>query len=331
MALSRLKLVLVLGLCSLAALRGEAKVVEVELTIASGEVDFSGDVVEALTVNGGIPGPTLEFTEGDVARIHVRNELDVPSSVHWHGLLVPNPQDGVPLVTFPGIPAHSVFTYEFPIRQAGTYWYHSHSGLQEQRGVYGSIVIHPRDGPLHAADHDYVVVLSDWTDENPDHVMGLLKSENDWYAVKRNTNQSVWGALRRGQFGDYLRRDWESMPENEISDVAYDRFLIDGRTDRHFAAKPGETVRLRIINAGSATYFYMQFAGGNMTVIAADGQDVVPFETERFLIAIAETYDVLITVPGEGNYELRATAQDGSGFVNALIGSGKRVVAPNIP
>ena len=162
--MSRLNFALMLAICVLAAGRAAAKVVEAELTIARGKVDFSGDVVEALTVNGRIPGPTLEFTEGDLARIHVRNELDVPSSVHWHGLLLPNSQDGVPMVTFPGIPAHSVFTYEFPIRQAGTYWYHSHTGLQEQRGVYGSIVIHPRDAALHPADRDYVVVLSDWTD-----------------------------------------------------------------------------------------------------------------------------------------------------------------------
>lgn len=317
--------------CLLAVSSGEAKLVESELIIAEGPVDFSGDVVETLTVNGGIPGPTLEFTEGDIARIRVRNELDVPTSVHWHGLLLPNSQDGVPRVTFPGIPPHSVFTYEFPIRQAGTYWYHSHTGLQEQRGVYGSIVIHPRGGPVHAADRDYVVVLSDWTDENPDYVMGLLKSENDWYAVERGTNQSVWGALRRGQIGDYLRREWESMPENEISDVSYDRFLIDGSTDRRFAAKPGETIRLRIINAASATYFYVQFAGGDMKVLAADGQDVVPFETDRLSIAVAETYDVLVTVPGEGAYEFRATAHDGSGFVNALIGDGQRVVAPAVP
>ena len=131
----------------LVATAGEApcEVVEADLTIATGEVNFTGKTIEAITVSGGIPGPTLEFTEGDVARIHVRNELDVAASVHWHGLLVPPDEDGVPFVSFPGIPPRSVFTYEFPIRQAGTYWYHSHSGFQEQRGVYGSIVIHPRD------------------------------------------------------------------------------------------------------------------------------------------------------------------------------------------
>ena len=312
---------------------GDARsaVVEAQLTIATGEVNFTGKPVEALTVNGQIPGPTLEFTEGDVARIHVHNDLDVPSSVHWHGLLVPPGQDGVPAISFPGIPPHSDFTYEFPIRQAGTYWYHSHSGLQEQRGVYGSIVIHPRKGERHPADREQVVVLSDWTDENPERVAGLLKSGNEWYSIERNSNQSLWGALRRNRLGDFLRREWESMPDNEISDVAYDRFLINGKTAPEFLAEPGETVRLRIINAAAGSYFYVQFAGGPMTVVAADGKDVEPFELDRLLIAVAETYDVLITVPTEGASGFRATAQDGSGHVDATIGKGELLVAPAVP
>jgi FtsP/CotA-like multicopper oxidase with cupredoxin domain len=315
------------------ATTGDARsaVVEAELRIAVGEVNFTGKTVKALTVNGRIPGPTLEFTEGDVARIHVRNDLDVPSSVHWHGLLVPPDQDGVPAISFPGIAPHSDFTYEFPIRQAGTYWYHSHSGLQEQRGVYGSIVIHPRDGERHPADREQVMVLSDWTDENPERVAGLLRSGNEWYAIERNTNQSLWGALRRNRLGDFLRREWESMPDNEIADVAYDRFLINGETTPEIHAEPGETVRLRIINAASASYFYVQFAGGPMTVVAADGMEVEPFELDRLLIAVAETYDVLITVPGEGSSGFRATAQDGSGHVEAVIGKGDLLTAPEVP
>ena len=266
-----------LGVASVAS----AEVVEYELTIAVSEVNFTGKAVQALTVDGGIPGPTLRFTEGDVARIHVHNELDVASSVHWHGLLVPPEEDGVPGVSFPGIPARSRFTYEFPLRQSGTYWYHSHSGLQEQRGVYGSIVIQPRAEDPVQADRDYVVVLSDWTDENPQWVMGLLKSGNEWYAVERGTNQSVLGALLQGGLVDFFRREWESMPDNEISDVAYDRFLINGSSDTHFDAQPGETVRLRIINAGAASYFYVDFAGGPLTVVAADGIDVEPVEQDQ--------------------------------------------------
>jgi FtsP/CotA-like multicopper oxidase with cupredoxin domain len=308
-----------------------SEVVEAELSIDTGEVNFTGKTVEAITVNGEIPGPTLEFSEGDVARIRVRNNLDVATSVHWHGLLVPPREDGVPFVSFPGIAPHSVFTYEFPIRQAGTYWYHSHSGLQEQRGVYGSIVIHPRGGERYPADREQVVVLSDWTDENPAHVAGLLRSGNEWYAIERNTNQSVLGAIRRNRLVDFFRREWASMPDNEISDVAYDRFLINGRTDSVFRGNPGEVLRLRIINAGSASYFYVQFAGGPMTVVAADGQDVEPFELDAMLVAVAETYDVLVTVPEGGAFEFRATAQDGSGHVAAFIGAGDRVEAPEVP
>ena len=313
------------------ATAASSDIVESDLHIDTTSVDFTGKTVEALSLNGGIPGPTLEFTEGDVARIHVHNHLDVPTSVHWHGLLVPQDQDGVPFVSFPGIAPGSVFTYEFPIRHAGTYWYHSHSGLQEQRGVYGSIVIHPRGGERHDSDRDHVVVLSDWIDENPDLVAGLLRSGSEWYAIERGTNQSLWGAVRQSRLIDFFRREWESMPENEISDVAYDRFLINGREDSEFAGEPGETVRLRIINAGSASYFYVQFAGGPMTVVAADGQDVEPFELDRMLVAVAETYDVLVTVPAEGAFEFRATAHDGSGHVTATIGRGDRVEAPEVP
>ncbi|MCH2172924.1 multicopper oxidase domain-containing protein [Myxococcota bacterium] len=310
---------------------GSAKIVEANLTIDTGNVNFTGNTVEALTVNGGIPGPTLEFTEGDIARIHVRNNLDSPSSVHWHGLLVPPQEDGVPFVSFPGIAPHTTFTYEFPIRQAGTYWYHSHTGSQEQRGVYGSIVIHPRGPENPRSDRDYVVVLSDWIDENPERVMGLLKSGNEWYSIKRNTGQNIWGALRRNRIIDFFRREWESMPANEINDVAYDKFLINGQTDERLAAKPGETVRLRIINAGASSYFYVQFAGGPMTVVASDGLDVEPFQIDRLLVAVAETYDVIVTVPSENAFELRATAQDGSGHGTLLVGEGERVAAPDVP
>ena len=308
-----------------------SEVVEAELVIGAAEVNFTGNTVEALTVNGGIPGPTLEFREGDVARIHVRNALDVAASVHWHGLLVPPSEDGVPFVNFPGIAPHSDFTYEFPIRQAGTYWYHSHSGLQEQRGVYGSIVIHPRGGEAHPADRDQVMVLSDWTDEDPEDVAGLLRSGSEWYAIERSTNQSVWGALRRERLLDFFRRDWASMPDNEIADVAYDRFLINGEAAPTFPGAAGDVLRLRIINAGSASYFYVNFAGGPMTVVAADGQVVEPFEVETVLVAVAETYDVLVTVPKSGAFEFRATAQDGSGHVSAYIGSGDRVEAREVP
>jgi FtsP/CotA-like multicopper oxidase with cupredoxin domain len=304
-----------------------------ELTISTSTVNFTGTPVEALTVNGSVPGPTLHFREGQIARIHVHNDLDIPSSVHWHGLLLPADMDGVPYVSFPGIAPHSTFIYEFPLKQAGTYWYHSHSGLQEQRGVYGAIVIHPRNGaPTPPTDADHVLVLSDWTNANPDRVLGLLKSGNDYYSIRRGTNQHVWGAIRRGRLTDFLRREWRSMPDNEISDVAYDRFLINGRPESWIPANPGDRIRLRLVNAGASTYFYVQFAGGPMTVVAADGLDVEPFVTDRLLISIAETYDVIVRVPQNGTFEFRATAMDGSGSTSAFIDAGdQRFAAPDVP
>lgn len=312
---------------------GEGEVATRELTISTSTVDFSGNPVEVLTVDGSIPGPTLHFREGELARIHVHNELDVPSSVHWHGLLLPPEMDGVPYVSFQGIAPHSTFTYEFPLKQAGTYWYHSHSGLQEQRGVYGAIVIHPRDGaPMPPTDADHVLVLSDWTNSNPDRVLGLLKSGNDYYSIRRGTNQHVWGAIQRGRLRDFLRREWQSMPDNEISDVAYDRFLINGQPESRILANPGDEIRLRLVNAGASTYFYVQFAGGPMTVVAADGLDVEPFATDRLLISIAETYDVVVRVPQNGTFEFRATAMDGSGSTSAFIDAGdQRFAAPDVP
>ena len=250
---------LALGLIAavLVATAGEARgaVVEAELTIAVGEVNFTGKTVEALTVSVEFPDRPSSSPRGrgPHSRPQRSRRPRLRTLARPAGSARPGRSSRHQL---PGIAPHSVFTYEFPIRQAGTYWYHSHSGLQEQRGVYGSIVIHPRDGERHPADREQVVVLSDWTDENPEQVAGLLRSGNEWYAIERNTNQSLWGALRRNRLGDFLRREWESMPDNEISDIAYDRFLINGNTAPEFVAKPGETVRLRIINAASASYFY---------------------------------------------------------------------------
>ncbi len=307
-----------------------AAVREYNLVVHYRAVNFTGKEVRSMSINDSIPGPTLRFNEGDIARIHVRNEMDVETSIHWHGLLLPNLQDGVPYLTTPPILPGTTFTYEFPVKHSGTFWYHSHTGLQEQRGVYGSIVIQPAV-PAIRTDHDYVVVLSDWTDEDPDEVLRTLKRGSEYYSLKKGSMQSLFGAVRNNALGDVLKRSWMRMPPMDISDVAYDRFLVNGEPSAVFDARPGETVRLRIINASASTYFYLQFAGGDMSVISADGNDVQPVEIKRFLMAVAETYDVLITVPDNGAYELRATAQDGSGYTSLFIGSGKRVSAPDVP
>jgi CopA family copper-resistance protein len=307
-----------------------AEVVEYDLTIAEKDVNFTGRQVSAMTINGGIPGPTLQFKEGDTARIHVRNEMEVSTSIHWHGVLVPPGMDGVPNVSFPPIAPGSTFTYEFPIRHSGTYWYHSHSDLQEQRGVYGSLVFEPSRETRYS-DKDYVVLFSDWTDENPHTVLRTLKRGSEWFALEKGSAQSIFGAVRAGKLGDYFGRELSRMPAMDIADVAYDRFLANGVPEMSLAANAGETVRLRFIDGSATTYFHLQFAGGPMTIIAADGQDVQPVEKDLFLIAVAETYDVLIKAPESGSWELRATAHDGSGFASVWIGRGERHPAPDLP
>jgi FtsP/CotA-like multicopper oxidase with cupredoxin domain len=303
---------------------------EYGLVIDYTTVNFTGRDVQAMTINGGIPGPTIELTEGDFARIRVHNRMDVDTSVHWHGILLPNKEDGVPYVTTPPIKPGTMREFAFPVVQSGTYWYHSHTGLQEQRGVYGSIVIHPK-GKRVQADREYVVVFSDWTDENPDEVMRTLKRGSEYYSLRKDSVQSLAGAIRADALGETFKRSLMRMPPMDISDVAYDLFLVNGRKEAVLEARPGEKVLLRVINASASTYFYLQFAGGEMSVVSADGLDVRPVPLSRLLIAVAETYDVLVTVPGDGSYEFRATAQDGSGHTAVFLGEGERVLAPDIP
>ena len=197
--------------CILTATPVLAEVVEYNLTISQQNINITGTPVSAMTVNGAIPGPTLQFKEGDKARIHVHNKMDVETSIHWHGLLVPPGMDGVPFISFPPIAPNTIFTYEFPIRQSGTYWYHSHTSLQEQSGVYGSIVIEPKQNKLQV-DQDHVVLLSDWTDENPHTVNRFLKRGSEWYAIQKGSGQSIFGAMRLGMFGDYFKRELQRMP-----------------------------------------------------------------------------------------------------------------------
>ncbi len=312
-----------------------AKTVSYNLTIAKKRVQIGNKSATDFTINGTSPGPVLRFVEGDEAVIHVNNELDVPTSLHWHGILVPNQMDGVPYLTGAPIPPHQSYTYKFPIRQSGTYWYHSHFGLQEQRGIVGAIVItkknHKRKNIL-----DEPVVLTDWTTDRPSEILNTLKRGLDWYSIEKGTAQSLIGAIRAGRLEDYFKRELLRMPPMDISDVAYDYFLANGKTTVHILAPHGQSlrghwIRLRFVNAASMTYFYLQYAGGPMKIIAADGQRVQPFLQKRLLIAVGETYDVLIHVPQRGSYELRATAEDGSGFASIWVGHGQPHAAPAIP
>lgn len=308
-----------------------AATVEYDLTIARQEINLTGHPATAMTINGRLPGPTLRFTEGDHAVIRVHNRMDVETSIHWHGILLPNSVDGVPFLTFPPIAPGETFTYEFDLRQSGTYWYHSHTMLQEQRGLFGALVIAPKSAGEFDGVSDHVVVLSDWTDEDPRSVLHTLKRGSEWYSIRKGGGQSLLGAARLGMPGAFLLRELQRMPPMDLSDVYYDRFLLNGAPQQSLAAKPAEKIRLRVIAGSASTFFYLQFAGGPLRVVAADGQPVRPFEEERLLIGVAETYDVVVTVPAEGSYEFRATAHDGSGRASLWLGTGPRHAAPDVP
>ena len=307
-----------------------AATVEYDLDIAWQDITIHTKKAKGMTINGGIPGPTLYFSEGDLARIRVHNSMDVDTSIHWHGILVPPGMDGVPLITQPPIAPGTTFTYEFPIRQSGTYWYHSHTGLQEQRGLYGSIVIVPPNESI-KADHDKVIILSDWTTDNPDYVLKTLKRGSEWYGLEKGSAQSIFGAIRAGRLGDYYLRELQRMPPMDIADVAYDYFLANGKPETKIEAGAGEKLRLRIINGSATTYFHLEFSGGPMTIVSADGIGVEHVDKKRFLIGVAETYDVLISVPGPGSWEFRATAHDGSAHTSVWVGSGMKHPADDIP
>jgi CopA family copper-resistance protein len=308
-----------------------AATVEYDFTITRQAMNFTGHPVQAMAINGQLPGPTLRFTEGDRAVIRVHNQMDVETSVHWHGILLPNAMDGVPFLTYPPIAPGKTFTYEFDLRQSGTYWYHSHTMLQEQRGLFGALVIAPKVAGEFDRLRDHVVVLSDWMDEDASSVLHTLKRGSEWYSIRKGSRQSVLGAARLGMLGAYLSRELQRMPPMDLSDVYYDRFLLNGAVQQTLASQPGETIRLRVIDGSASTFFFVQFAGGPLRVIAADGQPVQPFDEQRLLIGVAETYDVIVTVPAEGSYEFRATAHDGSGQTSLWIGSGPRHAAPDIP
>lgn len=301
------------------------------LTIRQEPVSKAGKTVLGMTVNGGIPGPTIRFKEGGYAVIYVKNEMNVETSVHWHGVLVPNFYDGVPYLNTPPILPGQELKYEFPLKQAGTYWYHSHTLLQEQSGVFGSIVIEPRHERL-TYDKDLVLVLSDWTNQKPANVLRFLKRGTEWYNIRKGTATPLNRVIARGAFGAQLNFWKQRMESFDIADVYYDAFLVNGQPVQQYPDfKPGEKVRLRIINGGTSTQFWLTFGGEDPLLVAADGQDVVPVKHNKTFIAIAETYDFLVTIPPNGKLEFRAMAQDGSGTASAYLGTGPVLAAPVLP
>lgn len=302
---------------------------EYNLTIEKNETTLAGVTAKGMTINGSIPGPVLEFSEGDLAIINVTNKMEVETSVHWHGLILPNFYDGVPYLTTPPIEPGATFQYRIPINQSGTYWYHSHTMLQEQKGVYGSIMIQPREKTLEY-DKDLVVVLSDWTNEKPMNVLRNLKRGNEWYQVKKGTAVPLSRVVKEGAFGAQLKFWRDRMEGADIADIYYPAFLTNGKSLAAYQDfKPGEKVRLRFINASASTYYWMDFGGGNPMVVSGDGIDVEPVSKSRFLFGIAETYDVIVTVP-DGVLEVTATAQDGSGSTSLRLGQGTLFPAKRI-
>jgi FtsP/CotA-like multicopper oxidase with cupredoxin domain len=308
-----------------------AALVEYQLDIRATTMIIGDKSATAMLVNDSYPGPVLRFREGDTARITVTNYMDVDSSVHWHGLLVPSDQDGVPYLSSLPIKPGGSLVYEFPLKHAGTYWYHSHTDLQEQSGVHGGIVVEAASPK--AYDYEKVLVLQDWTHENPHDVLANLKKDGDYYALKKDSVVSIAGYLERGVLGDWWQRRWQRMGGMDVSDVAYDAFLINGQQQQQIfpKARPGERIRLRFINAGASTYFLLHSAGLEFEVIAADGLDVKAVNVDEVLHAVAETYDIVVTVPESGSLELRASAQDGSGFASVFVGGGEPVAAIALP
>jgi CopA family copper-resistance protein len=305
------------------------RTVRYDLYIKDTMVNFTGKTKRAIAVNGQIPMPTLTFTEGDTAEIYVHNELNETTSLHWHGLFLPNRFDGVPNLTQMPIEPHTTHVYRFPIIQNGTHWYHSHSGLQEQIGMYGSMILNKRE------DMDVPtlpIVLSEWTDMNPKEVDRSLHNATDWFAIKKGTTQSYAEAIRGGHFKTKLTNEWKRMNAMDVSDVYYDYFLINGKNQ---AAQPqykaGDKVRLRISNGGASTYFWLTYSGGKITVVANDGNDVEPVEVDRLIIGVSETYDVIVTVPENMSYEFLVTAEDRTKSASLWLGSGMKMPAKKLP
>ena len=302
------------------------RTVRYDLYIRDTIVNFTGKPKRAIAVNGQIPMPTLTFTEGDTAEIYVHNELNEDTSLHWHGLFLPNKEDGVPNLTQMPIKPHTTHLYTFPIIQHGTHWYHSHTGLQEQIGMYGSFIMNKRE----ELDIPTVpLILSEWTDMNPNNVNRMLRNASDWFAIQKGSTQSYAEALRSGHFKTKLTNEWKRMNAMDVSDIYYDQFLINGKKESQLSQfKAGDKVRLRISNGGASTYFWLTYAGGKITVVASDGNDVEPVEVDRLIIAVAETYDVIVTIPDDKTaYEFLVTSEDRTKSASLFLGDGVKKLA----
>ena len=303
----------------------------INLTVGSGHRIVEGRRGPGIAVNGSVPGPLIRLREGQNVRLNVTNHLDADTSIHWHGLLLPFQMDGVPGISFPGIKPHETFAYQFPVRQAGTYWYHSHSGLQEQSGHYGPMIIDPAGAEPVAYDRDYILLLSDFTTHDPHFIMNRLRTGEGYF----NRQQNTWT-------DDYPmtgeeRRMWAQMRmmPTDIMDIGSPTytFLANGRgptEGMEYLFRAGERIRLRIINGSAQSFFNVRIPGLPMTVIAADGQNVRPVEVDEFQIGTAETYDVIVTAGDAEAYSIVGESMDRSGMALATLASrpGARAAVP---
>ncbi|WP_322038481.1 copper resistance system multicopper oxidase [Burkholderia cenocepacia] len=308
-----------------------------DLSISEAPINITGRARTATMINGTLPGPVLRWKEGDVVTLRVANRMSDQTSIHWHGIIVPANMDGVPGLSFNGIDPGETYTYRFKVKQHGTYWYHSHSSLQEQTGVYGPLVIDPKDPEPFKYDRDYVVMLSDWTDENPKRVKAKLKKQSNYY----NFHQRTFGDFIRDVKKDGLsatiadRKMWAEMrmSPTDLGDVsAYTyTYLANGLAPNGNWTgifRPGERVRLRFINASAMTYFDVRIPGLRMTVVAADGQPVKPVSVDEFRIAVAETYDVIVEPTSEPAYTIFAQSMDRTGYARATLAVRQGLSAP---
>ena len=312
------------GAAEPATLTGTDFALEIDQTA----VNYTGKPRIATTVNGSVPGPVLHWREGSHVRLSVTNRLHVPTSIHWHGIILPFDMDGVPGISFDGIAPGETFIYQFPVRQSGTYWYHAHSGYQEQTGLCGAVIIEPAHADRIVCDRDYVVMLNDWTDDNPATIYDRLKKQSDYYNVAQPTMADLIRDIRKIGLSEALatRRMWNAMRMNptDLSDVsayAY-TYLLNGNTPAGNWTglfRPGEKIRLRFINASAMTIFDVRIPGLKMTVVSADGQEVEPVDIDEFRIASAETYDVFVEPQDDRAYTVFAQSIDRSGYARGTL------------
>ena len=301
---------------------------EFDLTIEQVAVNYTGRKRTATAVNGQVPGPLLRMREGDAVTIRVTNRLPVRTSIHWHGMIVPADMDGVPGVSFPGIEPGSTFVYRFRVNQSGTYWYHSHSRFQEQTGLYGPIVIEPRRGERHGSDREYSVLLSDWSDSDPEWLYATLKRQSDYFNFGKRTVSEFFAEVRDHGLKDAVadRSTWGQMrmDPTDLADVggaAY-TYLMNGATPvGNWTAlfQRGERIRLRFINGSSMSFFDVRIPGLDLTVVAADGQDVEPVTVAEFRLGAAEVLDVIVSPSAEQAYTIFAQSMDRSGYARGTL------------